>query len=162
MWYKVHSPAHFRRKVRVAPETFDCLVYLIEGHSVFHNNSNNQQMPIPVQLAIFLNRLGHYGNSATLDDIAEWAGVSSGTVSNCTQRCMMAFLSLHNCAIRPPSAEEKELSKQYTEATTLPEWRGRCLAIDGSTIPLFQKPGLYGDAWFDKTSNYSINVQVKS
>ena len=29
-----------------------------------------------------------------------------------------------------------------------------------TSIPLFQKPGLHGKAWFDKSSNYAINAQV--
>lgn len=161
-WYKINNPRRFRSKVRVAPETFDNLVQLIQSHSIFTNNSHNEQIPVWIQLAIFLNRIGHYGNLATLDDIGEWAGVSAGTVSNCTRRCMVAIITHHDQAIRLPTAEEKERSKQWAEAAVLPAWRNGCLAVDGTTLPLFQKPGLHGEAWFDKSSNYSMNAQVSA
>ncbi|KIK81782.1 hypothetical protein PAXRUDRAFT_63649, partial [Paxillus rubicundulus Ve08.2h10] len=31
---------------------------------------------------------------------------------------------------------------------------------DGSVIPLFQKPGFYGETFFDQKSNYSLNCQL--
>lgn len=32
--------------------------------------------------------------------------------------------------------------------------------VDGTLIPLFEKPGHHGEAYFDRKSNYSLNVQV--
>ena len=32
---------------------------------------------------------------------------------------------------------------------------------DGTKFVLFQKPGLHGEAWFDKNKNYSIDCQVR-
>ncbi|KAG2067112.1 hypothetical protein BDR04DRAFT_1129750 [Suillus decipiens] len=40
-------------------------------------------LPVIVQLTIFLNGVGCYGNTATMEDLAEWVGVSIGTVYNC-------------------------------------------------------------------------------
>src|SRR6266852_2763925 len=38
---------------------------LIEDNGIFHNNSNVPQHPIPIQLTIFLVRLGHYSNTSS-------------------------------------------------------------------------------------------------
>jgi hypothetical protein len=46
------------------------------------------------------------------------------------------------------------------ELKTCPEWRGGYLAIDGSTIELFAKPGYFGEVFFDRKSNYSLGCQV--
>ncbi|KAF8124296.1 hypothetical protein EV363DRAFT_1454614 [Boletus edulis] len=51
----------FRRKLRVDPDVFKCIVDHIQADPGFSNNSNNPQFPVSIQLAIFLNRAGHYG-----------------------------------------------------------------------------------------------------
>ena len=73
----------FVHKLRVPPCIFEDIVDLIKNHPIFHNHSNNSQLPVSIQLAIFLNAVGHYGNAAASQDMAEWAGVSVGTVHNC-------------------------------------------------------------------------------
>jgi hypothetical protein len=150
----------YRGKVRVDPFVFDSIVDKIRDHFIFHNNSNLPQTPVKVQLAIFLFRAGHYGNAASPEAIGHWAGVSPGTVVNCTNRVMVALLSLHDEYVRFPTAEEKERAKAWVEEKACPEWRDGYLMVDGTKIPLFQRPGLHGDAWFDKNRSYSLDCQV--
>jgi hypothetical protein len=159
-WARTHNIPMFRRKVRIIPTTFDSILNLIQDHPIFHNNSNNSQTPIDIQLAIVLNRFGHYGNAASPADIGEWAGVSSGTVTNCTKRVAIALLSLHDYAIHLPTPSEKEEAKSYSSKQVCPEWKGGFLTVDGTTVPLFQKPGFHGEAYFDRSSQYSLNLQV--
>ncbi|KAL1671979.1 hypothetical protein EV122DRAFT_225588, partial [Schizophyllum commune] len=146
--------------MRVEPEIFDYLVSLISDHPVFHNNSNCPQIPVPAQLAIFLNRAGHDGNLASPEDIAQWAGVSVGTVENATKRCLIALVSLHDQAVHLPTADDKEAAKEYIEKETCPEWRNGYLLADGTKIPVFCKPGLHGEAWYDKNKDYSLDAQI--
>jgi hypothetical protein len=159
--YRISHPHLFWRQVRVQPVTFDYLVGLIENHFIFHNNSNHPQIPVSTQLAIFLNRAGHYGNRAGPQDIAEWAGVSTGTVHNSTRRVMTALLSLHDEVFQPLDEEESRRAGQYVEERTCPSWKGGKLTGDGTTLPLFERPGLHGDVWYDRKSNYSLNAQVR-
>jgi hypothetical protein len=53
--WAILSPEKFRRKLRVDPQVFDKLTERIqlEGHPIFYNNSNNPQLPVAVQLALF-------------------------------------------------------------------------------------------------------------
>ena len=155
------NPDQYRRRVRVDPDTFDGIVNKIRDHRVFHNNSNVPQTPVEVQLAIFLFRAGHYGNAASPEAIGHWAGVSPGTVANSTNRVMVALLSLHDDCVRFPTAEEKESAKAWVGAQVCPEWRDGYLMVDGTKLPLFQRPGLHGDAWFDKNRSYSMDCQVR-
>ncbi|KAJ7351346.1 hypothetical protein DFH08DRAFT_694425 [Mycena albidolilacea] len=159
-WRRIDHP-NFRKKLRVEPVIFDGLVVLIQNHSIFHN-SNHPQLPPNIQLAIFLCRIGHYGNSSSPEDIAQWAGVSVGTVVNCTRRVMVALLELHDTAVRYPTAAEKGAAKAWVEEETCPEWRSGWMLADGTKFPLFQRPGLHGDAWFDKNKDYSLDAQVCS
>ena len=158
--WRVHSPDRFRRKLRVEPETFDALVDQIKEDSIFYNNSNCPQLPVHLQLSIFLFRAGHYGNAASPEDTAQWAGISVGGVEKCTDRVIIALLSHHDEAIHLPEADEKEDSKNYVAKQVCPEWHGGYLLADGSKFPFFQHPGLHGDAWFDKDGEYSIDCQV--
>ena len=160
------SPQRFQKKLRVTPGTFGGLVGFIEKHPIFSNRSNNPQLPPAFQLAIFLNCVGHYGNAATSEDIAEWAGVSVGTVYNCSKRIMIALMQLHDHAFHfdpntdERDAQEKEKSKMWSQAKTCRGWRGGYLVANGSCFSLFQKPGMHGETFYDKKCNYSINAQV--
>src|SRR6202522_840850 len=134
---------------------------MIETDPVFSNASNVSQTPIIKQMAIAMFRFGHNGNAASVEAVAQWAGVSAGTVVNCTRRVMIAFLVLHDSTIRWPSEDEKENSKQWVEAVSCYAWRDGYCMVDGTPIVLFQKPGFHGEAYFDRKSNYSLNLQVR-
>src|ERR1700678_831730 len=135
---------------------------MIETDPVFSNASNVSQTPIIKQMAIAMFRFGHNGNAASVEAVAQWAGVSAGTVVNCTRRVMIAFLVLHDSTIRWPSEDEKEESKKWVEMVSCYEWRDGYCMVDGTPIVLFQKPGYHGEAYFDRKSNYSLNLQVRS
>jgi hypothetical protein len=96
-------------------------VELIQDHSIFHNNSNIPQLPTPTQLAIFLVCISHYGNVLSPEYVAQWAGVSIGTVVNSTYCCLVVFLALHDKAVMIPPEEEKEQAKELSVDRLL-EW----------------------------------------
>lgn len=158
--FKQDDPKRFRRNLRVSPDTFDELILQIQGHPIFHNNSHRAQTPIEIQLAITLFRFGHDGNAASVESIAQWAGVSVGLVVKSTQRVIIAFLSLHDLVIRWPTEVEKDEAKEWVEEASCPEWAGGFCMVDGTLVPLFEKPGHHGEVYFDRKSNYSLNVQV--
>jgi hypothetical protein len=160
-YWRVHFPDRFRRKLRVEPETFNSLVTLIANNPIFSNNSNSPQLPVSMQLSVFLFRAGHYGNAASPEDTAQWAGLSVGGVEKCTDRVVVALLSLHDDSVHFPDAHEKEAAKNFVEEHTCPEWQNGFLLVDGTKLPLFQRPGLHGDAWYDKSGEYSIDCQVR-
>ncbi|GAW01816.1 DDE family endonuclease [Lentinula edodes] len=105
-------------------------------------------------------RFGHFGNEASVESIAQWAGMSAGTVVNATRRVMVAFLALHDDVIHWPTARMKEEAKEWVEAATCAEWRNGWIFVDGTLIPLAEKPAYHGEAYFDRKSNYSLNVQL--
>jgi hypothetical protein len=63
-------------------------------------------------------------------------------------------------AVKWPTDEEREKAKQWVEEASGPEWRDGWLMVDGTLVPLFQRPGFYGNTWYDRKSNYSMNVQA--
>ena len=95
---------------------------MIETDPIFVNDANMSQGPVSKQLAVALFRFGHNGNAASVEAVAQWAGVCAGTVVNWTRRVMLAFLALHDFAIHWPSEDEKEKSKQWVEAASCYAW----------------------------------------
>ncbi|KAH7916941.1 hypothetical protein BV22DRAFT_1124096 [Leucogyrophana mollusca] len=161
--WKISRPEIFRSYVRVSPSCFDAILAAIEDDPIFHNNSQNQQDPIDRQLAVTLHRLGHYGNAASTLKVALWAGVGYGTVRLYTNRVMVAVCRerFRRSALRWPDDATKEKAKQWVEEASCPAWRHGWLMVDGTLVPLFQRPGFYGNTWFDRKHNYSMNVQTK-
>jgi hypothetical protein len=160
--YKQDRPDLFRRELCISPNTFDSLLARIENCLVFANNSQNQQIPIDHQLAITLFRFGHFGNAASMSQVASWAGYSVGTVLLATRRIMTAILQpdFMNNAVTLPTAEEKEEAKQWIEDHSCKAWRNGWCMVDGTLVPLFDRPFWYGESYFDRKSNYSLNIQV--
>ncbi|KIJ60258.1 hypothetical protein HYDPIDRAFT_99136, partial [Hydnomerulius pinastri MD-312] len=136
----------------------------ISDHPIFQSRSNNPQLPVALQLAIFLHCADHYGNAISLEDVAQWAGVSVESVINCTNRTITALLDQHDAFIQfpQPNSVDAERAKAYTEKATCPEWRNGFLAGDGSGLPLYQKPGCFGETFYDRKSRYSLNCQVNN
>jgi hypothetical protein len=81
---------------------------LILDHTIFSNNSNYPQLPVQLQLSVFLFRAGHYSNATSPEDAAQWVGISIGAVEKCTDHVIVAFLSLHDQAVYFPEGGDKE------------------------------------------------------
>lgn len=155
----------FRQYLRIDPITFDKILVEISSNPLFINQSRHPQMPIDYQLAITLYRFGHYGNAASLQRVADWAGVGKGTVLVATRRVMAAVLqnSFKDQAIRMPTSGEKEEAKQWVERRSkCPPWRDGWCFVDGTLIPLAFRPFWYGQSYYDRKCNYSLNIQVWS
>ncbi|KIO04350.1 hypothetical protein M404DRAFT_127669 [Pisolithus tinctorius Marx 270] len=157
-----HWPHLFRKCLRVDPPIFDCILDQISGHTIFQSNSENRQLAVAVQLAIFLFRAEHYGNAVSPEDVAQWASVSVGSVVNCMNRVMVAILDEHDRFINILSEDlqEMERARVFTESHTCSAWRNGVFAADGSSIPLFEKPHIFGETFYDRKSRYSLNCQV--
>ena len=87
-----------------------------------------------------------------------------GSVINCMHRVMVALLGHHNEYIWMPQTdlEDAELSCRFVEEKTCPAWRNGIFTADGSTILLLQKPGSFGETFYDRKSKYSVNCQVRT
>lgn len=97
-----------------------------------------------------------------LDEVADWAGVGYGTVDLVTRRMIAAVFetNLRSRHIRWLSGEEKIRAKDWIEIMTSPAFRKGWCMVDGTTIPIFEKPHYYGQAFYDWKSRYSINTQI--
>ena len=135
----------------------------LKKYLAFTNNSHNAQMPIEDQIAITLFRFGHSGNAAGLQKVANWAGVGKGTVTLATRRVMIAILrrDFMAAAVHMPTEAEKERAKAWVEAHSCKAWRDGWCLVDGTLVPLFDRPYWFGESYFDRKCNYSLNIQVR-
>ena len=56
--------------------------------------------------------------------------------------------------------DEKEDAKMWVEAHSCKAWRDGWCLVDGTLIPLYDRPHWYGESYFDRKCNYSLNFQV--
>ena len=106
--------------------------------------------------------MGCYGNGASLEDIARIAGIFEGSVELFTERCFEAIESLHDAFVHLPTADEKEFEKAWVDNRIgfRGSWRNGWVMYDGTIVVLYTKPGLNGDAYYTRKSNYGLNLQV--
>jgi hypothetical protein len=136
----------------------------ISGDPIFSNDSLNAQISVELQLAIALYRFGHDGNAVSQQMVAHWGGVGKGTVRLITRRVMTAVLrpNFMQEAVRYPTDEEKERAKEWVAEHSCRAWRHGWLFVDGTLIPLYKRPNWFGESYFDRKCNYSLNIQVSS
>ncbi|CAK5263862.1 unnamed protein product, partial [Mycena citricolor] len=106
----------------------------------------------------------HFGNAASLQKVANWAGVGKGTVTLVTRRVLTAILrpDFMSETVRLPTPVEKEKAKAWVEAHSCRAWRNGWCMVDGTLVPLADRPYFYGESYFDRKSNYSLNIQIIS
>lgn len=164
-WVYAQTPSDHKRFVnmlRISPEVFDTLLYLINDDPVFQNYSTCPQAPVKTQLAVTLFRMGRFGNGASLEDLARTAGCSEGAIENYTSRCFQAINRLHDLFVRQLTTAEKEVEKQWVDEHLgfVGTWREGWIMYDGTIVVLYARPGLNGDAYYTRKGNYGLNAQV--
>lgn len=145
-------------------QTIDLLVSQLAKMSVFYNQDEAPQIAVEKQVLITLRRLGTYGNGVSLEKCSHWAGVGKGTIEFITRRVLVAIhtSTLQEDHVRwPPLGPEREEATQWVEdQANSVFWRDGWCMINGTLVPIYTKPHYFGESWYDRKSNYSMNVQI--
>ncbi|POW02539.1 hypothetical protein PSHT_12080 [Puccinia striiformis] len=133
------------------------LLQLLQPNPIFYNNSHNPQRELPIQLAIAICRLGSNGNGSAVYRLRNLFQVGYGTINLYTCRVITAVYEFRSSMITwPTEAERLELSQVMQE-----EGFPGCVGfVDGTTIPLSQKPPKDGSHYWDRKKRYSISVTL--
>ncbi|MBW0531608.1 hypothetical protein O181_071323 [Austropuccinia psidii MF-1] len=104
-----------------------------------------------------LEHLGSNGNGASIGRLARTYQISRGAVVNVTRRVIGALFSLGFQFLQwPNQAMREEISNDMASEGFL-----RCVGfLDGTTIPLFQQPGIDREVFYDQKKQYSLNVKL--
>ncbi|KAG0149865.1 hypothetical protein CROQUDRAFT_104795 [Cronartium quercuum f. sp. fusiforme G11] len=147
----------FRQAVRTIPTGFRALLDLIADHPVFISASPNQPPPVVHQLALTLERLGTNGNGASIGRFGRMYKMSRGCVITSTRRVLIAILDRGKDYVSWPSPERRHKSSNVLAREGFPHCVG---FVKGATFPIYQRPGLHGETFYDRKSRYSINAQI--
>ena len=112
--YKEKHKVIFQSYLCIWPQTFNSLLDKICDDPVFHNNLENNQLSIDLQLAITPFHFGNYSNVVSIQKVGLWAGVGVGTVDLCTWRVMIVLCSehFHHITMAWPNETNKEQAKE--------------------------------------------------
>ncbi|EFP82516.1 uncharacterized protein PGTG_08472 [Puccinia graminis f. sp. tritici CRL 75-36-700-3] len=147
----------FRQASRTSKAGFVGLLNIICTNPVFHWGGIRPQLPIAHQLALTLERLGSNGNGASVGRFSRNLSVGRGRVVKVSRRVIEALISLgRRYVVWPDAARRAEIS----EVMSREGFRGCVGFVDGTTIPMFQRPGYDGEVFFDRKRRYSINAQI--
>ena len=153
------SESEFHVHFRMNRNSYHILLSLLEHKETFYTVSKGRkQLPIPLQLLIFLRRIGSEGTEASYTKLAVFFGIGAGTVSVVVRRVQNAFLEHYDELVSWPSLEGKNLMKEQIKV----EYGFQnCIGIiDGTIIILDEKPLKYGESYYCRKNCYSLNVQV--
>ncbi|MBW0587310.1 hypothetical protein O181_127025 [Austropuccinia psidii MF-1] len=131
---------------RTTHESFEKLVAQIKADKMFQNSPQNKQHNPAIQLAVALSRLGSNGNGTSLGKIGRLFGISHGDIVLYTQRVIQILMKLKHKVIVCPTIEQQREMSQVMQEEGFP---GCIDFIDGSLIPLSQRPPNDGEAYFD-------------
>ena len=56
--------------------------------------------------------------------------------------------------------DKKQEVSDWVESASCSAWHAGYCMVDGTLIPLFTKPGHYGEQFYDRKSNYSLSLTV--
>jgi hypothetical protein len=147
----------FKQTLRTSKDGFLYVLRQIEYHDIFAPRGVRPQLPVAHQLALTLERLGSSGNSASVGRFSRNLNVATGTVVNVPRRVLEALVSLGPLFLKWPDASRRaEIS-----AVMKNEGFEGCVGfVDGTTFPIFQRPGKDGEVFFDHKKRYLLNAQV--
>lgn len=151
------SDKEWRSILRMTRKSFISLVGKIFDDPIFKNESYREQEQVVVQLSLTLDRLGHNGNGMTSIRQRRFWGRSEGSFYNYGRRVREAILNLRQKYLYWPTEEERQ---QHCLVMGLKGFHGCVGFIDGTTIPILQRPGHLGDFYYDRHGEYSFNLQV--
>lgn len=150
-------PLIFRQMTRMDKPSFFALADLIEDHPVFRTPTANDQAPVVWQLAVTLDRLGHEGNGSCFNRLIPTWGVSVGSLNNFTKRCFFALEAALKGQLRWPGRAERQTIAQEFALKGFPGCVG---LIDGTLVPLSQRPKEDGECYYSRKCRYHVNVQI--
>jgi len=135
----------FRTEFRMTRYAFNAIFSLMNKHAVFKEEDiKRKQYAVQLQLSVYLKRIGSEGAEGKSKKLANFFGISQGTVRNITKRVTKAILSLKEEVIMWPKSSHREAMKK--EIKILYGFQNCIGIIDGTIIILDKRPSYYGDS----------------
>lgn len=149
---------HFRLRRFV----FWKLVKLLEKHASFQRRTSDSRgkapRPASCQLLVLLKYYGTEGNGASSINLGTFFGIATGAVDDYKRNALEALLSLEPRTCHWPDEEErKTISSRVMTDYMFPHCIG---LIDGTLLPLSERPILHGENYLSRKKFYAIVMLV--
>ncbi|OWZ04612.1 hypothetical protein PHMEG_00023454 [Phytophthora megakarya] len=155
-----YTELDFRQLARVSKSSFAALHDYIYDCEEFHSkdpNARRKQRSVSLQLAVGLARLGENGNGASVGEFHRRLKIATGSVVIYTARVVSALNKVRSKWISWPSRARRHEISAVMAAEGFPGCVG---FIDGTTLPLSQRPAVDGSSYWDRKKIYSVSMQV--
>ncbi|MBW0551539.1 hypothetical protein O181_091254 [Austropuccinia psidii MF-1] len=140
--------SHKSKKVfRNTHESFEKLLLMIQDYEFFQNSAQYKQREPAVHFAMALSRLPSNGNGAALDKMGMLFGGSNGEIALYKQHFVNCLINYEKNYITWPNFKKEKESSEVIQSEGFPGCVG---FIDGSLIPVSQRPPKDGEAYFDR------------
>lgn len=151
--FPILTDAEFRSTFRTTRQGFDALVNHLKDHPVFSNNSTCPQLHPAWQIGIALARFGGGGNGSSVMSKQVLTGLAIGTIVLYTKRVVKALISVKRQWISWPDERRRGEIGRVMRTEGFPGCVG---FIDGTGVPLSQKPAIDGKVYFDRKHRYFL------
>ena len=125
------------------------------GQRLFSKQFKNKHPPVSLQFSVAVMRYGFSGTGASGLNISMLASCSTGSVENWYNSVTHAIVHMAEDEIHWPSKSERQALCQHASEHGL---REDFFDVDGTVIPLFEKPSIDNDSFSDRKSNYSLHA----
>lgn len=150
----------FKTMLRMSTSAFTALVNLIAPNAIFHiSRLGRPQLPVELQLAVFLLRMGMQGAGSSLAHTHVNLGLAEGSVHLYTLRVIEALQSIKENWIRWPTPAKRKEHAQRIAKESFGLFEGYVGFVDGTYVNLQftpEVPDYY--FYFNRKSTYAINA----
>lgn len=137
---------------------FSAVLAQVQDHPVFSNNSTCSQSHPAWQLAVTLAWLSVHGTGASISKMQAIFNIGTGTVATFTSRVIQALWDIRKEWVKWPDYQRRIEIGQVMSKEGFPNCIG---FIDGTMLPLSQKPAIDGEVYFDWKKRYGTNMYCK-
>ena len=154
------SEKEFKFHFRISRTAFTQIVQLLKDHVAFKRKSSTGPLPkCPShQLLVLMKYYGCQGNAASSVGLSSFFGVGAGVIDRCRENALVALLSLEDRTYYWPDEEERrKIASRIKRDYLFPNCVG---LIDGTLLPLSERPILHGENYMSRKRFYAIVMLV--
>ncbi|KAF8926076.1 hypothetical protein BGZ58_000201 [Dissophora ornata] len=130
--------------------SYDSFIKLLDEvfhHDIFKNASYPEQEEVAAQLAVTLDRLGHSGNGMEDTCLGTFWDRSERSCQKYIERVLVALMSLQPRYVTWPTQAQR---RAYAARMAMKGFPGCIGFVDGTTIPLSERPAYKADFYYDR------------
>ena len=137
---------------------WELVEYVRSADAFKKHRKGPRDAPVAHQLLVLLKCYGTEGNQASSMSLGNFFGVGTGTVNSHRDNALRGLLTLEGKTYMWPDEKEREtIAKRIQVEYKFPNCVG---LIDGTLLPLAEKPLLFGENYHSRKNFYALVMLV--